>query len=357
MSKSINQAEIAVASGFSRQTVSFALNEHLCFRLNPLTRQHVLDTAQRLGYVPHRAARRLARERAESQSRSFDQVGLISILPRNVEMDWVCHAMMGGAENELSRLHASIFFVRISEDADWEKVERMTRAGGVDGWLVYGPVNDEVMNRLDSSKLPSVILGDHRCMQPVHSVNVDNEGVGSLAVDHLAGLGHRRIGFFSGRMNFLYQEQILVGFRAAVKESGLDIDDRLIVRDASLGNKDGEDRLRQWVCADPAPTALFVPEVDMAVALMGVLKDLRIEVPKTLSVLTTDPVSVIARNQGYSRIEFPMIEVGRRGSLVLHDLVSKRREEFGEMKISSSLAQGWSTSPPSSPRVREGGSA
>src|SRR5690348_17537218 len=46
-------------------------------RICPQTRDRVLATAKRMGYVPHHAARRLARARCDARQTSFDQVGLI----------------------------------------------------------------------------------------------------------------------------------------------------------------------------------------------------------------------------------------------------------------------------------------
>src|SRR6185295_16856304 len=103
-----------------------------------------------------------ARARSDSRATSFDQIGLIHLTrpdTKNSFVDPVCLAMMQGAEYELSKLHASLTFIRVSESEDWQKIDRLIRAGGVDGWLVYGPPNDDIANRLRSTKLPFVVLG------------------------------------------------------------------------------------------------------------------------------------------------------------------------------------------------------
>src|ERR671927_271833 len=107
--------------------------------------------------------------RPTSRAASFDQVGLISLIGADEYVDVVCHAMMGGAEHALSKLQASLTFVRVSAPEDWSKVERLTRAGGMDGWLLYGAVDDATVSRLQAGKLPYVVLGDHRCTRPVAS--------------------------------------------------------------------------------------------------------------------------------------------------------------------------------------------
>src|ERR1041384_1689589 len=172
---SITQKNIARRLGLSRQTVGFALSEESWAQnqLRPETRDLVLKTARRMGYVPHFAARRMALTRSTSRAASFDQVGLISLIGADEYVDVVCHAIMGGAEHELSKLHASLTFVRVSAPEDWSKVERLARAGGGDGWLLYGAVDDAAANRVKAGKLPYVVLGDHRCTRPVASADID----------------------------------------------------------------------------------------------------------------------------------------------------------------------------------------
>src|SRR5262245_28125176 len=227
----ITQKEIANRLGLSRQTVGFALSDEAWAQnqLRPETRELVLKTARRLGYVPHFAAQRMALTRSTSRAARFDQVGLISLISAEEYVDVACHAMMGGAEHELSRLHASLTFVRVTAPEDWSKVERLERAGGVDGWLLYGAVDDGVVSRMQAGKLAYVILGDHRCTRPVASAEVDYVAVGRLAVQHLASLGHRRIACLQSNQTLGYRRRMLEGFRAAINELGLDDDERLIL--------------------------------------------------------------------------------------------------------------------------------
>ena len=361
---SITQKDVAGRLGISQRAVAFALSDSLHARkqLRAETRHRILETAQQMGYVPHHAARRLARTRSDRRTTSFDQIGMIYLADSHLDLDTVCLAMMGGAEHELSELHASLTFVRVREEPGWAKVERLTRAGGVDGWLLYGAVNDEVVNRLKPGKLPYVILGDHRCARPVHSVNVDHEAVARLAVEHLASLGHRRIGFFGGGTRHVYEEQTLAGFHAAIDEEGLDGDERLISsgslwdrwdHQAEFWSPANSELVLEWLRnAGPMPTALFTPEFDWADGICRVLRQAQIEVPKQISILGYEPVSHAARTQNFTRIELPMMEVGRQGALLLHRIASKQPMESAELKISPSLIEGWSTCPPGGSQSR-----
>ena len=365
--KSITQSDIARRLGVSQQTVGFALNNYRNSRmsLRPEKRQKILETAQQMGYVPHNAARRLARSRSDSRTTNFDQVGLVYFAVGDNDLDVSFLATMAGAEHELSRFHASLTFIRVTGPQDWMKVEWMMHSGGEDGWFLYGEVNDDVVDRLKPGKIPYVILGDHRCTQAVPAINVDHLTMGRLAVQRLASQGHRRIGFMGGSMRFVHQQRILQGFRAALKEFAVDEDERLIGHQTLWGGTPGRltieekpEMVIQWLNSTGSmPTALFTPEVDWAVAVHRVLSQSQIRVPEDVSILACEPNSQAARNQKFTRIELPIAEIGRQGVFLLHRIVSEPNVEAGEIKITPTMIEGWSTCPPTgqvNPRAGRG---
>jgi DNA-binding LacI/PurR family transcriptional regulator len=344
----VTQKQIANVVGVSQSSVKAVFSPDPRIRLRPETRDRILTAARRMGYVPHRAAQRLARSRSHSRTNNFDQIGLIYLLP---EIDGVCLEMTHGIDQELSKLDASLTFMRLSHERHWEKIESLARAGMIDGWLLYGAVNDGIVERLQSNNLPHVILGDHRCTLPVHCVNVDNATVGRMAAEHLAALGHRRIAFFGGGDWHQYETRTLAGFLAAAKELKLDLDEQLIWgtscwerwhHDEPLWSLHNAGLQLDWIRRG-APTAIFTAELNWAECLGRVLMQSRISVPRDMSILGYETISIAAKNQGFTRIELPFNEVGRQGVLMLHRLAGGSHNDFGEMKIAPSLVEGWST--------------
>jgi len=297
-----------------------------------------------MGYVPHLGARRMARTRSNTRATSFDQVGLIYLASGDLSADTVCLGMMGGAEHELSKLHASLTFLRVRESGDWAKVDRLLRAGGVDGWLLYGIVHDEVVNRLKAGQLPCVILGDNRCRQSVPSANIDNFAVSQLALRHLAALGQRRIGYFAFG-DLPHQQQIATGFRAARKELGLEGDEGLIVPPLLLeGVRDDlkGQAIVEWIRSSGA-TAVFAADPVWVSVLARSLRQAGIEVPQQVSLMGCETPSLAVAEQDFTRIELPMVEVGRQGALLLHRLATGTQKDSDEIKVAPTLVEGWST--------------
>jgi len=341
----VTQQDVAKRVGVSRQAVAFALSPNPQFQsqLGEATRQRIVDTAKQMRYVPNQAARRLIQNRAPRQTRRLDQVGLIYI-PSDGQQDAsigsVCLLMLEGAEKTLAANDASITFVRVAEPRDWDKVDRMTRSGLVDGWLLYGRITDDVLSHLRGFRLPTVIIGDHRCTRPVDSVNHDYEAVGRMAVEHFAGLGHRRIGLHAGSLHYVYQEMILAGYRAAVKELGLDDRDELVWTSR-------RQHLLDWI-RDPVlgPTALFIPERSLAADVNRSLAGAGISVPAKISLLGYE-INRSADESTLARIHVSMAKVGERGASRLLQLAKEEQKSPRQEWIAPlPIIPGMSTAPP-----------
>src|SRR5262249_6196118 len=60
------------------------------------------------------------------------------------------------------------------------------------------------------------------------SVSVDDLIAGYTLTKYLLGLGHKRVAFLSGRLVAPCAQERLEGYRRALREAGLDVDDRLV---------------------------------------------------------------------------------------------------------------------------------
>jgi DNA-binding LacI/PurR family transcriptional regulator len=292
------------------------------------------------------AARRLARTRRQSRSVNFDQVGFI-YLSGTGDVDQYCLTIMRGAEHELSPLGACLIFVRVGERSHWQKVERLTQTGIVDGWLIIGAVDDAVMHRLNALQLPWVILGDHHCTRGrVHCVSIDHVHVGRLAAQRLAELGHRRIGYVGASMHYQYQNDILRGFREAVHDLKLDGDERLSTFHSFWCDLD-QPRLRSWLeYLGERPSAIFCAEPGKAELLMRVMKEAGLRVPEDCSVMGCEAPMGLPVQPTFARLELPVAEVGVEGAKLLHKLViDGPRVTSSTVRLAATLCDGWSAVP------------
>jgi len=335
----LNLETVAKAAGVSVATASLALNDHP--RVAARTKQHVLEVAARIGYVPHQAARRLVRSHVRKDERPLEQVGFIFFDSLGVELDLLYLSLMRGIEYELSRHGITMAFLRVSNEVDRTKVARFVQSGWVDGWLMVGNIDDSTLDLVGAGNLPGVIVGQHHCKRPVHCVDMDYTAIGRMGVEYLAGLGHRRIAYFGGTMRYLYQHDMLHGYKSAVQALGLDLEEHLIQVWKGTQLVPLETRMEEALTPSAPATAAFGSELNMAQSLVDILRQrFELQVPADISVVTTQLDAGATANM--TRIEFPCAEVGRAGAALLREIATQPKSAPRRVLVAPKLIEGWS---------------
>ena len=114
---------------------------------------------------------------------------------------------------------------RSDERVGWER-RYLSRLGGtlIDAAVLVTPT------ALDADAgLPVVAVDPHTGAAAIPTVSSDNEHGARLAVEHLLGLGHRRIAFISGWPGLESTRLRLAGYRALLAAAGVPPDPALAV--------------------------------------------------------------------------------------------------------------------------------
>jgi LacI family transcriptional regulator len=217
----------------------------------------------------------------------------------------------------------------------------------VDGWLLIGDVTDEAVNRVRACGRPHVVLGGHRCRQPIHAVDVDHRQAGWLAGRHLAALGHRRVGFLGGTMRYPYQIDAREGFRAAVREFGLDADGALMQIQRIEQRTMGADRLVAALLAlQPRPTAIVAAEPGLTSSALAVLRQRNVQVPREMSLVSLEQGEITQPVLDITIVDLPYFQMGHEGVTLLKRQAARPSNPPKQLLIPPSVVEGWSCCPP-----------
>ncbi|MBN6053267.1 LacI family DNA-binding transcriptional regulator [Nonomuraea sp. RK-328] len=175
--------DVARASGVHVSTVSRSFSApHL---VNPETRTRVLAVAEDLGYRPNRAARALTTGRTHN-------LGIIVADIANPFFPPLIKAAQ--AQARLRDYH--VFVADTDEDPKAEEDLIQTLAKQVDGVLLCSPrLTNRTIERL-REEIPFVLV--NRRVKGMPTVLMDVGRGARLAVEHLTGLGHRRLAVVTG---------------------------------------------------------------------------------------------------------------------------------------------------------------
>ena len=217
-SRRITLVDVARHAGVSRATAS------LVVRNSPLvaeeTRQRVLDSMQKLGYVYNRGAARLRTQQ------SFT----IGVIVLDISNPFFAELTLGAEE----QLEASGYVALLANTADdagrQSRLLDIVLEHGVDGVLLC-PAQETPPELIASlhRKLPVVQFVRSLPGIDVDYVGADHEHGTKLGVDHLIMHGHQRIAYIGGPMNSSARQERLDGYYEALQYHDLTVDESLVV--------------------------------------------------------------------------------------------------------------------------------
>jgi LacI family transcriptional regulator, galactose operon repressor len=191
-----------------------------------------------------------------------------------------------------------------------------------------------------------VAVDPHTGPSDLPTVDSDNLRGAELAVEHLLGLGHRRIGMLTGRRDLqsaLLREQ---GYRKALVAAGLAVDDTLIVEGAYDADVSGE-HAHQLLALDDRPTAIFAANDTSAIAAIAAAHELGLSVPGDLSVVGFDNVPESAMcTPPLTTVEQPIQEMGKRAVEMLLRLIAGQATEPSHVTLDTRLVVRQTTAAP-----------
>lgn len=211
----------------------------------------------------------------------------------------------------------------------------------VDG-IILAPVSSTSTNlksAIQNGK--SVVQIDRKLDKlPCDSVSVDNIEAMCRAVDTLVEKGHRVIGFVSGPNDVYTARQRAVGYRKAMEENGLKVQENLIIEsDYSIqgGRKAAIDLLQK----NPDMTAMIVGNDDMTIGCMIAINELEISVPNDLSIIGFDHEEFSrACHPQLTIVAQPSIEIARCSSELLLRRLAGDTSAIEHVKLSTSIIKG-----------------
>jgi DNA-binding LacI/PurR family transcriptional regulator len=270
----------------SKGAVSFALNDRP--GVAPQTRDRILAAARELGWQPSTRARALSRSRAFA-------VGLVMRrAPELLGADPFFPQFLAGVESALAERGSALVLQVVADDdeAEASSYRRLATQGRVDGvFLTDLQTRERRFDLLAGLGLPAVAVGRPAgpCPFPVVTVD-DRQGVAGT-VEHLLGLGHRRVAFVGGTEGYVHSLSRRTAWREALAAAGVDPGPQRMADFTGPGGAAATRALLEL--ADP-PTAIVYANDVMAIAGMGVAIGLGLEVPGDLSVTGFDDVPLAA---------------------------------------------------------------
>lgn len=286
---------VAADAGVSLQTVSRVLHDEANVR--PEMRAKVQASIDKLGYVPSIAAQRMSGSRSYLILALNDRDRTIADWTARQGTDWVDQMLLGGMLECAAHGYRMMFEL---VDTHCAHVERELLAAIAalqpDGVILTPPHSDDphIVDVLVKQGIPFARIGSLGEGGGI-SLTMDDAGAARDATRHLAALGHRCIGFIAGSSEYALSGWRVDGWRAAMAEAGLETDGLLQQGDFSYAS--GDQAARALLERPDRATAIIASSDQMALAALERARQLGLEVPGELSLVSFDNTPIVRFTQ------------------------------------------------------------
>lgn len=321
--RTVTIQDVAKTAGVSVSTVSRVLNGKV--DVASTTQDRILSVIDNLGYTTNLAARSM-------RSRKKNLVGLI--MP-DIAYPFAIEVMKGVnqaiAESEFDLLVYTTGDVRKSGRAFHEQkyVSLLTNSIS-DGVIIVAPVAGAF--NVDAPIVSIDPLASNPNYPAVHATNYQ----GAMdAMEYLIGLGHKRIGYISGRAELESSNRRLKGYHEALKKVGIPIDDQLIAS-GDYTTATGISGARQLLALENPPTAIFASNDQMAMGVFQVAEEMGIRIPEDLSVVGFDNITE-SKYMGLTTVDQFIFEMGFVATQMLIKIINGMPLEDQTYKMQTQL--------------------
>jgi LacI family transcriptional regulator len=279
--KAITINEIAREAGVSTATVSRVFNQPT--KVKKQTRERVSAVIDRHHYVSHGLAGGLASRRSRF-------LGLVIPTVTNS-----IYASSTQAVHHAAQRAGYTVLVGVSDFSEEREAELIHQlvSRRVEGLILTGEQRSPaVYEKIVRNHCPFVITWKLTHSREHPSVSFDNVKATRAAVDHLLGLGHRRIGLICGRTDLNDRAlQRRTAFERTLRDFGIEPDPELIF-ERSFEFVEGRAAMHRMLQRKQPPTSVFCANDIQAIGALSECRDAGVAVPGDMSIVGFDDLPI-----------------------------------------------------------------
>ncbi|MFZ6029202.1 MAG: LacI family DNA-binding transcriptional regulator [Chloroflexota bacterium] len=303
-------------------------------------RRRVRQAAEQLGYTPNALARSL---------RSKQTHTLALVLSDITNPFWTTVAR--GVEDVASEAGFNVILCNTDEsEAKQTGYLQALIQKQVDGVLLVPASSDSrSIEYLQNQRVPLVLLDRSLPRVKADVVRGDSEEGAYQLVNLLVSLGHREIATLGGPAGISSADERVAGYRRALLEAGLNVDESLIHR-GEFTLAGGYEMMQALLAARPdrLPTAVFAGNNFIAVGALKAVREAGFSVPEDISMACFDDLPVYLIVEPFWTVAAqPAYELGQRAARRLIERLSEPAEEPREIVLPVSIIERKSTRAPS----------
>jgi LacI family transcriptional regulator len=327
--------DVADLVGVHHTTVSRALNPDKKRKISPAVVREIEKAAEKLGYSQNIAALSLR------HNKSFT-VGLLIPDITNPVFPPMIRGIQDAAE-------ANGYTVIMASTDDNEEKERdafkMMRGRSIDGIIIAtAHFDDPIVDVCIKDHIPFVLVNRTVRSGSVNAVITDEAFGVKAALDHLVGLGHKRIAHVAGNEQTSTGSERLKAFKDYIKVHDLDV--VFMPKTEKFTVEEGFAACEKLLKRDPTFTAILASNDLIAMGCIDALTKAGLRVPEDVSIIGGNDMPFLSRMvPALTTIRIPKYEMGSQAAGLLLAMMDGTEQNPVVIRMQPNLVERNSTGP------------
>ncbi len=317
--------DVAKESGFSVATVSKVFNRYS--GVNDKTREKVLITARRIGYVPIQSAQTLVTKKS----------WLIGVIFKEDLNQGLIHPHFGGVletfKLEMEKSGYDIIFINRNFSNQNMRYLEHCRYRNVDGALLASstlPQEEALAIHHAGIKCVSV---EKKYPKIPTVISTNHEGTMN-ALKYLYSLGHRRIGILNSPIGSLAGYERFEAYKMFLKKYNLPYDPDIVSICDTYTDEEGLIKAKELVnkSKNNLPTAIFAGYDKIAIILQSYLISIGISIPNDISIIGFDDIEIASiSTPTLTTLRQYRAEIGRKAADLMKRQLNNEKIDTSEI--------------------------
>jgi LacI family transcriptional regulator len=305
--------DVAKLAGVSTSTVSRAISGNT--PVDQETKLRVMESVKALNYEPNALAKGLKEGKTNS----------IALIIPNIR-NYLFPSVARGVEDYARKCGFSVILCNTDEDLEVEKKYLLKmKKRFVDGFIfaTAGEESNHIVE-LKKSGVPVVLLVRH-IQEEIDAVIINNFKSAYNAVSYLIDRGNKKIAIINGSEKLALYRDRFNGYKKALEDNNLVIDERLISKYSSE-TSNGYEAMNNMLNNGVKPDAVFATNDAMALAAMRAIKDFGLKIPEDISIIGFDNLEFTPLfDPPLSTVAQPLYEMGEMAAKKLISIIKRKR--------------------------------
>jgi LacI family transcriptional regulator len=297
--------DVAKKLNLSITTVSRALDGY--DDVAQQTRELVTKTANKMGYVPNRAARQLRRQKAET-------IGfIIPSLSKRFDESFFAEFIAGIGE-ELSSNHFDLLVANATTDkGERDLYHRWVNSRKVDGFILNRiRKHDWRVNYLSQWNIPFVALGKSQDGINYPCIRIDGTDAYLDLIRHIQVNGFSRFAFIGGPNDLIDHIERLKWFKSALGKCGLQVDSNRIIS-TDMSSTAGYDVAAALLSGSSPPNAVFCVSDETAFGVLHAAHEQGLTIGTDIAVVGFDGVQDAKHSEPpLTTLDIPIFDIAQQ---------------------------------------------